>query len=164
MGRVGGQRSASKGHSPGTFQRCSGRDQVYYMHKLNSHNRLCASHIVPCPVFPLLTAYLEHQVILGLGSPRECCHQHCSLCGTWQVAFRLQMWIHPTLHTPAGGVLRESFPELQFDQICLRDLLGSLPSSLPLFLPSLPFQWLCSQEKKFWEKYEKRGKSPLPSY
>ena len=103
-------------------------------------------------------------MILGLGSPRECCHQHCSLCGTWQVAFRLQMWIHPMLRTPAGGVLRESFPELQFDQICLRDLLGSLPSSLPLFLPSHPFPWLCSQEKKFWEKYEKRGKSPLPSY
>ena len=106
----------------------------------------------------------EHQVISGLGSPGECCRQHCNLCGTWQVAFRLQMWIHPTPRTPAGGVLRESFAELQFHPTCLRNLLGSLLSSLPLFLPSLPFQWLCSQEKKFWEKYEKRGESPLPSY
>lgn len=41
----------SKGHSPGTFQRCSGRDQVYCMYKLNSHNRLCTVHIVQWPIF-----------------------------------------------------------------------------------------------------------------
>ena len=98
--------------------------------------------------------------------PGECRCRQCRLCGTWQGPSGCRCGFTARPHAPHScrGVLRESFPELQFHPTCLRNLLGSLLSSLPLFLPSLPFQWLCSQEKKFWEKYEKRGESPLPSY
>lgn len=100
---------------------------------------------------------------LWVSLSRRCCRQHCSLCGAWRrpAGCRCGSTPRPALLQRS---IRESFPELHVHPTCLTNLLGSLPSSLPLFLPSLPFQWLCSQEKKFWEKYEKRGESPLPSY